>query len=478
MSSVAEEMVDYTPHASVLVSYTSQRLSWANVLGELVDNSFDAAASQVKIKDGGKDRTITVQDDGRGAENITSLVVLGEHVEHKAGRQALGMYGVGAKDAWLWCGGRVDIDSVHAGIRSTLSVDYRDLIANNWKGLAPRKAESSDPSGMKITLHRREGRNRPDKDAFQRLAFLFTPALSSGRQITVNVGGVVTPLVPARLPVLQDVVNSEFDVAGKSVRICIGIVPEGQHMANGPFWVQYGHRIINETALGAASGGKSYSASRLGGTIVLGKGWRLTKNKDDLGDYQEQLGDAIFSRIEPLLVKSQTLSESIESQDLRTKLECALNSSASGNVPTCKEKRSKGQSHGAVEPAGSIRQRRSAAQTQPGNGSITTAASRGSRRGFGMDWGHMSPDTIGKFDGSASRVVLNLDHPFVAGAKATTNEPALLMCCWTLIAHHDATTINGRKLLRFACDDVVEGVGRLAVRHQVQGGRNEKDASR
>ncbi len=107
---------------------------------------------------------------------------------------------------------------------------------------------------------------------------------------------------------------------------------------------------------------------RVGGSIVLGKGWKLSKNKDDLTQHKEQLHDAIFVRIEPMLQKAAALSESIESAQLRCELEQSLNAiiREANGVNRRREARSPGESHGSVLPkySGRTRQQQPRSMTQ------------------------------------------------------------------------------------------------------------------
>lgn len=471
-------MADLTPDSHLLSSYVNQNLTWPKVLAELVDNSFDAGATRVVVTCKQKERAITVEDDGRGAKDVLALVTLGRHVEHRT--TSLGTYGVGAKDAWLWCGGIIDIDSVHAGKRSTLHVDYRDVQANGWKCDDPVIAESTASSYMKIRLGLRDGKRVPTPDAFDRLAFLFTPALRRGLQIVNSGGQIKKALEPASLPHLQESVNAEFDIDGKSVTINIGIVPEGEKMRHGPFWLQYGHRIIDSVSLGASSGSVSYSTLRVGGVIELGKGWRLTKNKDDLSELNNRLGDAIFCRIESLLKKGETLSESIESQALRTELETALNQAVASAADRRKESRDKGDTHLRVFPVNTGRRRKNAAKTQDGNGSVVGGTGAGRRRGFALDWCDEDEDIVGRFDATGSRVLLNRNHKFVSNAKASNNRGALLSSVYVLIANHAAThDRTGNNLLAFEFSDFAQVYGKLSQSFSDEGGSsNAKQASR
>lgn len=467
-------MPSIAPTSHVLNSYANQPLTWPKVLAELVDNSFDAGANRVTITCDNKNKAVIVADDGHGVKDVLSLVTLGKHVEHRTTK--LGTYGVGAKDAWLWCGGLIGIDTVHAGKRCTLRVDCKDILARGtWEVDEPHVVDSASQPYTKLTLALRNGKHQPSDDAFDRLRFLFTPALRNGLQLLRVTGRQSRPLVPYQLPRLQQRVSEMFDIDGKSVMINIGIVPEGEKMPYPSFWLTYGHRIIDHTTIGASNGEKSYSASRLGGEIVLGKGWRLTKNKDDIADLKERLNDEIFGRIEGLLQSSAELSENIELESLRTSLEASLNSTIRAAVESKREKRNKGESSGSVEPASSGRRRKTAAAVHDAPGGIEVATSATRRRGFALDFStDDSAASVGRFDVNGSRVCLNLAHPFVAAAKEANNRMVLVTCALLLISNYGATHDNGNRMFNFGYSDVADAFGKLALDMRIEGVGNDK----
>lgn len=406
----------------------NQGMTWPAAISELIDNSLDAAATRVELKfsNAGKNRFWEVVDDGKGCSDITKMLPLGSHFDQGSTAQPVGMWGIGLKDAWAFSGRTISIETVHRNRRGTLTLDAAE-VDQEWNSPDPHYEDAKDAaSGTTVRLALNRGRRSPNPETWDRIAWLFTPALLDGRQIVIAMpGGKKKPLKAVDLPPFVESVEEAFEVDGKSVSIKIGIVKDGHRMTNGPFWISYGHRIIRHSTIGAGK----YSTLRMGGKIVLGKGWSLTKNKDDLSEFSEELSDAIFARIEPLLMKHERLAEDVESAALKAELEAMLNDSIKA---AAKEKRKSPENGtGAVIPQHTGRTRKNFSNTQQANGEGTSKK----RRGFSIDWMEDDGPMIGEFDALSNTVRLNICHPFVNDAKGEGNKPALYAVAVTVMSH-------------------------------------------
>jgi hypothetical protein len=450
-------MVHLPPDPHILASFANANLPWWKALAELVDNSLDAGATRVVIDI--SNRVVTVSDDGLGCEDITSVFKLGEHKRRKSSKRSLGRYGIGAKDAWLSCADTMEVVSHRGNTKTSMRVNYTDWMQSNWNVPDPIIEPYNGPSGTVIKLPLRPGKNSPDRKAIDALAFAFTPAIRAGIQIVSIVKHKRDVLTPCVMPMRSDVVQSEFAIDGKSVAIDIGILPDGVSLERGPFWLIYGHRVIEATSIGVGQ----YSARRLGGTITIGDGWALAKNKDDLTENQDRLADAIFVRIEHVLKKADQLAETIESAMLRNELQEMLNSAVTDANSVCREKRQTGSSRGTATGTESGRKRRTATLIQDGSGSVVCGISKtGRRSGYILDWTELDPSVIGSFDRPGMRVSLNLNNGIVSLAKTQSNRAALTACAVALIADHCCRhDDHGNSLLKFSFSDFSEAMGTL-----------------
>lgn len=448
----------YMPNPHLIFSIRNQNLPWWKALAELIDNAFDHGATRVVISCGR--RVVEVNDDGNGIKDVASAVTLGDHRPSKT--TTLGMYGVGLKDAWLSAGDKIEISTTHRGVLSELSLDVNEL-DDAWYGPEPTTSETDAANGTTIRLHLRPTRNMPQPEVWQTLSWAFTPALNAGKQI-VQQSRKKKTLVAAALPPMSKRVVESFEVSGKTAAIDIGIVHNDAKMDRGPFWVIYGHRILRSASIGV----KSYSTLRVGGTITLGKGWAVTKNKDDLAEYSTELDDAIFTRIEPLLREAEKLTEDIEADALKSELETMINHAVDDAKREARA--STRESVGTVEPVATARRRKRASKVSDLPGAIAGTGKR--RRGFSLGWCYLEAELLGRYEGLSNRVDLNLEHPFVATSKRANNAAALYTIAVAIIADYACRNLDGEKTL-FDVQDFGQCFGRIMKTVRIKDGNGK-----
>jgi len=451
--------MDLTPRAHLLESHANGNMPWWKALAELIDNSLDAGARRVSIERAGK--KIIVSDDGNGVEDVSAMFRLGEH--RKSSSTKLGRYGIGAKDAWLSCSDVMKVTSIRNRVKTTLQVDYHELVQNAWQCQDPTQEPTELPNGTFLEFKLRSDKRAPGRDAVDMISWVFSPAIKDGLQLLVGEGNSKQRpevLKPVEMPDLNDVIDSSFDIDGKQVRIRVGILPEGVSLSRGPFWLVHGHRIICETSIGIRGG-----VGRLGGIITLGSGWRLSRHKDDLTENKDRLDDAIFCRIEPILEKASAIAETLEIASLRTEIESMLNE-ALGDVLEKRPGKGNGKPRTA-EPKNTGKKRRNATEIDPASaGSVELPGSVGNiskLRGIKFDWCDMDGDQLGKFDPLGGRVSLNTNNLFVASMRESRNVIAQQVCVCSLLADYASRHSDGQKLFAFQHADFSKTVGRLVA---------------
>jgi len=463
----------------MLRSVMSQNHPWWKALAELVDNSFDAGATAITIEC--DNNTVSVSDNGCGVADISALLTLGKHVGHK--KTQLGIFGIGTKDAWLSCSDVMEVITVNNGTKYCGVFDINTIIENNWDFEDPTATPTTEKPYTILRFKLRKDKKYPTKSELDSLAWVFTPAISSGRSITTCKSDRNSVLTPSVLPPMTEFVRDSFEVDGRGVSIQIGLVKKGHTMARGPLWLIFGHRIIDKTNLGCGN----YSTMGVAGSITLDEAWKpfLMKNKDGLTADLDSVGAAILQRIEPLLKQAQSISEDVESTKLRHELESMLNASSIldiNGIPGSKAKRKQKRrparnNTGAVAPVGTSRTIQTAEKVHPDiAGNVTCADDQTparKRKGFTIDYCEIDHSEIGDFLPLTTTVMLNLNHPFIAEMKRQGNKPALYSAAVALITDHGIRKPDGRPVFACTYESFAKAFGEMMLAFTPQEKSNE-----
>lgn len=397
---------------------------WKDVVGELIDNSFDAGAKRVSVQFG-PPKTFCVSDDGRGCGNMERMLTIGDHYNTKA---TLGRYGVGLKDAACWLWGEMRINTETDKTAHKAVIEWGKLAAQaSWNIPDPEAVAITGNTGTTLTF-RNIHRSFPDyKKMIDDISYFFAPALWGGCQIVMGTGRKKPiAIAPWTLPEMTNVIEDTFQIEGKQVKIRVGIVKEGVENKRMGFTYCHGHRVLMNTAAGA----KGHSVSRIAGTVELGKGWTLSRNKDSVLDkHFPDLEAAIYYRCGNIIHTAEEQSQRIESSALANKV-------TDGLKALMEEKRkesrpNKGDSSGTVKPKATGVKRRRAANTKPGD-KVMNALRSGSVR---MEWDPSMNGELGRVDLLGGVIYLSPNHKRLAYHKANRNHDALIDACMALFAN-------------------------------------------
>lgn len=461
------------PSVAEITARRNTNLGWDRALAEMIDNSLDAGAQNIRIKIEG--RVIEVQDDGRGIVDLLAAATSGRHVRSET--TELGMYGVGLKDAWYWAGPRMEIESVHKGLRGSLVADFREIQSRgDWEIEMPEYVPTRDKSGTKIRLFLSDDsprRSAPTERHFDQLAWVFSPAILDGKSIFVPAKNTARRLKPVLLPTFIESVKDEFEIDGKRVAIDIGVTEKREVLdGEGPIWIQFGHRYIDRSFIGCGE----FAANRVRGVVRLinpedkqGPKWNLSKNKDSLTDNKDELAAAIHIRIKPLLEFSDALSTNSDMMDLAKEIQTEIQSLVVGHKRNAKEGRgsgdgSKGSGKGAT-PKATGRKRKNAAQFDlEEEGSVEVPVADGvldtlvkCKLPFHFT-DFASEETVGKFTKDGG-IRLNSKNKVVAKLCADKNRDGLYALVVAVISHNIITK-DGKQRFLFARDDFEQTVGK------------------
>lgn len=425
------EMIHFEPDVQGTIASTRAKYyEWSHILGELIDNALDAGSSRVFIRLNG--RELIVEDDGDGCDDIAEMLRLGKHV--KKSRRGLGRYGVGLKDAAWWVGGPTRITTHHGGKQFAIRINWDSL--SQWSAPIPSVIDAEGKRGTIIRFESiSKDRRFPDGKRFtellDELAFIYSPALKSGKQILFQRGGKEPFLLQRyELPPLSESIDTTIAVGGKSARLLVGIVSEGASNARPGIIYTHRFRVITHGALGCGGLG----ASRIAGWVSLDDGWALARNKDDITISKDELGDAVFAAIRHLVEKASTQALTIKSQSLADNLTARFRGIVGGSENNAKARRNPAKNKtGGVTPTGDGSQHKRARRTQSG------ARFRDVKAGqFRIDFGPCADGAIGWVDVDGRQIVLADDHVSIKRYRDRNNEDALLALAVSLFAANEA----------------------------------------
>jgi len=372
------ESIDCRPLLGpTLVAVASQNLPGGlkTALAEWIDNSFDAGARHVAItfeRHGGKRPALTIRDDGAGTDRLDKFLRLGDHGRSNTTR--LGRFGVGSKDAALWCGGmdsRLSVASIHGGHRRSVSIAWQRFVRDNGRVEFP----DPEPAGLgergtTITVEPVD-RSVPHGEDWDKLVaelgYLYSPAIHEGRQITLTAptrGTRPEPVLPWDPPDLEPgYVETNITVAGRTAHVKCGIVPAG--VPHPPtrqgltYW--HGFRVIVPAS---SRGCGSYDTSRVCGFVKLLSGWALSKNKDEIIG-ADDLYAAVEQVCRPVLEKADKVGRTLDSEAFLSSVSERVN--AGIDAAEAKARRGKGDTKGKKNPTGDGSPHRKAEREQSGS---------------------------------------------------------------------------------------------------------------
>lgn len=464
MSSQKNDAVSAIPKPALLISYKEQRLAWKTVLAELIDNSFDAGAKQVRIVFGkGKKRTVEVHDDGNGCPDIPSMLTLGNH-RHQSTTK-LGRFGIGLKDATCWMWGELIVRSVANGVKRICNVNWASFVkGDKWEFERPIETEpNAGEIGTSIIVKNpQKGEPKDFGRLIDELAFTFFPGLRHmNLQIIFQYKGKRIQVRAPDQPPLDDELKDEFSIDGKSVALKAGIVKAGHPNKHPGFSYTYHHRVIQQSSHGAGP----YSTARIYGEVRLDDSWRFSKNKESVSDdLFDKLGEAIFVRCEAILKKADRQDMDLVSaefmNDLSEKVSAALRGSEGdgqdGALNAKGSRKPGGSKSGTAKATGDGTKHGNARTKQPG--ARMPGMPGLSRKGLvKIQWQEFDYATLGEVDLLGNRINLNKNNAYLTQCKASKDMRALIGICTGMYDWKRRMAGVQKSLLPTAGQDAEEG---------------------
>lgn len=296
-------------------------MSLKKAVAELIANSLDQDATNIELKLDKKKGIFIIKDNGNGCANLEKMIQIGMHIKTKNG--SIGRYGVGFKDAVIWLGDFVVIDSqTRSGKKQSATADWQNMMAiHEW--LVQFQHDSDRAShGVTITVTGLRGRRfKQWQEVANYIAELFSAAIDAGIEITVD--GKALASIPQ--PLLEHAAEFHGTFGGLAFRGIAGVLvdrkaaPSGWELRYPPQTIQIGYM---------KEGFGTYSAQDFYGRFYMvddQRKWKLTRNKTDSEDLYDVLNcEYLQSVIRPILDFIKEREESMTMRCNQLKAETCL----------------------------------------------------------------------------------------------------------------------------------------------------------
>lgn len=276
---------------STLVRLRNQNFTLQLALLELIDNSIDAGAKNVRIHE--SDGALFIEDDGSGFEDIFQAFDIGE--SRKVGQ--IGRYGVGLKDASVKYSRKTTISSRG----KSASCDWDAAIEAGHAKIIPEKCS------IHSTIIVWWDFDDLYKSAIQTQEIRRCYALALARNLNIEVNGV--KLLPTEQPIFIEIIDETFEYEDKRVRVSGGIFNPNDE--NRKSWAGYNlyyqGRLIGPGRI-MDSGMGDTACSNFSFVVELEDGdvrWVLTTNKDSVNGSDTLLDYIFHTYTRPLLKKAE-----------------------------------------------------------------------------------------------------------------------------------------------------------------------------
>src|SRR5262245_24467083 len=182
------ETIQCLPTMGIIRAMVNRRLGLAAASSELVDNACDKGAKHIRLSVDRK--LVCVEDDGMGVVDLPGMMIYGHHAVTMDEEPTIGRYGVCFKDAVIWLGRSLHVETRNNGQRRAVAVDWLELERNPvpWAITFGDKIEEPGQSSFTrisvsdIYNHRMDNA----RQLGERLAIRFSPGIISGIEIILN----------------------------------------------------------------------------------------------------------------------------------------------------------------------------------------------------------------------------------------------------------------------------------------------------
>lgn len=401
--------------AGVLRRSRYQSFPLTKAILELLDNSVDAGATRIDIKEVNGD--LIIEDNGRGFDDIFAGLIIGESNKE----DSIGRYGVGLKDATIKFSDTTTIES--RGKR--VSAPWTEIITGDHNGDIDDESIADD--GLtRVILEGYQCLRSTQAIKNDEIKRTYLPLLEDS-QLIISICGEV--LRPIGLPQFTELLEEEFEYRGKQVRLTGGAFKSDDPMRQ--VWAGYNPyykgRLLGPGRITSHGVGES-GCTTFCFMLHLSdreESWELATNKDSVSDLEALLEHCYDTYTADLLKRSVEAGREIELKEIEQSITDKLN--GKGNQ---RRKRERGKP--PVKPTGTGSPHQTT-HTADADGDYDDPDGENRRKKFHFKLQPLSGSTLGAVQPSGRLIVItgNLNNAFVK--EHQSNEPALL--CFAHMAY-------------------------------------------
>jgi len=384
----------------------NQNFPLQTALLELIDNSLDANARKIEIREHSSDLWIT--DDGDGFDDLVSSLVVGKSSKSNG----IGRYGVGLKDACIRYSNKTTI--ISNGMRVT--APWEEIINGASDGeVFPEAVEGDGKTHVVLEDFRERYSKSIATDAIRRV---YARRIETKDAVILLNGEKLEPL---ERPRFTETIDETFTFRGRKVRLRGGIFRPDDPMRR--FWQGYNPyyqgRLIGDGRITTCGVGDEVCSNFSFQLDLLDddEGWVLATNKDDVEDLELLIEHCYSEYTRPLLRKA---ADQVSNIELRA-IENAINERI-GNTGNQTRKKT-GERSGTITPVDTGKQKKRTF-TDTEEGKYIAPIGRGGAS-IQFYFVNLGDESLGQCRKIGKRVLIqaNLDNGFISRNRA--NEDAI-----------------------------------------------------
>jgi|SRR5215471_14178766 len=430
------EDMDLTPTPRIFESYRGTNITNREIVGELIDNSLDWGATEIRVSISLEGNTFTIWDNGQGCIDMQKILTLGLY----QGGNRTGRFGVGLKQASCALGPDLYIESAQNGRRAQYHMNWPVFAAGtvaDYKRKHPPREAYDGPSFMRLEIRNADPARLArikSKEQSNKLRLMYYPALKSGCSIVYD----GQRLEPVEFPALKYRRESSGIFRGGRWHLTAGLFAEPQRLWPHGFTIAFRNRLM---VMGVKDVYQEYDSNKVFAYLELIEDaqsyWQVNTNKNG-AVYQEELVEILFPEIEPLLKRAEEQFDNVLDRDLVSKIEAGLNEELGGRPRKEKRKSPEKKNMERKPPKTEGSPRRHAQKTQPGTSNITQdcteASGNGNCTGYRVTLTHDGPE-IASLDAGKTVTWVRFfkKHPAVEYWRRAQDHANLLFVAHSLI---------------------------------------------